>query len=244
MAVDPIASEFPYNSTYAFQENKLGLGVELEGKELNKFIKKGIEYVARNSKGQYKRVSKKHAQKILKNKGSVTHTQTRGGNKKAKRMMESTTDKKVVRHDGHEMANGKTGKNHFQKKAGNGSHVFVENAKNGSFLATTANQEATEEFASDAAAFGAEMTDTVENLGTNVFGDNAFGQFINDFNPLNLGFSYLLQNANETLNGNTNTSNSNSDAATTTTTTSSDANTNTTTTNTNSNTNCDDDECS
>jgi len=33
-STDPISSEYPYNSPYAFAENKLGLGVELEGKEL------------------------------------------------------------------------------------------------------------------------------------------------------------------------------------------------------------------
>ena len=32
--VDPLAEKYPYNSTYAFQENKLGLGRELEGLEL------------------------------------------------------------------------------------------------------------------------------------------------------------------------------------------------------------------
>jgi RHS repeat-associated protein len=35
--VDPLAEEFPYNSVYAFSENKLGLGTELEGKELLPF---------------------------------------------------------------------------------------------------------------------------------------------------------------------------------------------------------------
>ncbi|WP_298753797.1 RHS repeat-associated core domain-containing protein [uncultured Psychroserpens sp.] len=34
VAIDPLASEYVYNSTYAFQENKLGLGIELEGLEL------------------------------------------------------------------------------------------------------------------------------------------------------------------------------------------------------------------
>ncbi len=34
MSVDPLAEKFPYNSTYAFQENKMGLGRELEGLEL------------------------------------------------------------------------------------------------------------------------------------------------------------------------------------------------------------------
>ena len=34
VAIDPLADSYVYNSTYAFQENKLGLGTELEGKEL------------------------------------------------------------------------------------------------------------------------------------------------------------------------------------------------------------------
>ena len=34
MSIDPLAEEYAYNSTYAFQENKLGLGRELEGLEL------------------------------------------------------------------------------------------------------------------------------------------------------------------------------------------------------------------
>ena len=33
-AVNPLAGKYPYNSTYAFQENKMGLGRELEGLEL------------------------------------------------------------------------------------------------------------------------------------------------------------------------------------------------------------------
>ena len=32
--IDPLAEDYVYNSTYAFQENKLGMGTELEGKEL------------------------------------------------------------------------------------------------------------------------------------------------------------------------------------------------------------------
>lgn len=34
MCIDPLAEEYAYNSTYAFQENKMGLGRELEGLEL------------------------------------------------------------------------------------------------------------------------------------------------------------------------------------------------------------------
>jgi hypothetical protein len=36
--VDPLASEYPHNSTYALQENKYGMGVELEGAELLPFF--------------------------------------------------------------------------------------------------------------------------------------------------------------------------------------------------------------
>ncbi len=35
VTIDPLASNYEYNSTYAFQENKLGMGVELEGLELS-----------------------------------------------------------------------------------------------------------------------------------------------------------------------------------------------------------------
>ncbi|RXM42099.1 hypothetical protein BOW57_17825 [Flavobacterium sp. YO64] len=34
MSIDPLAEDYAYNSTYAFQENKMGLGRELEGLEL------------------------------------------------------------------------------------------------------------------------------------------------------------------------------------------------------------------
>lgn len=33
--IDPLAEKYAYNSTYAFQENKLGMGTELEGRELD-----------------------------------------------------------------------------------------------------------------------------------------------------------------------------------------------------------------
>jgi RHS repeat-associated protein len=34
VTIDPLAEDYTYNSTYAFQENKLGMGIELEGAEL------------------------------------------------------------------------------------------------------------------------------------------------------------------------------------------------------------------
>jgi hypothetical protein len=38
-SVDPLASQYAYNTVYAFQENKFGSGVELEGAELKEFGK-------------------------------------------------------------------------------------------------------------------------------------------------------------------------------------------------------------
>ncbi len=40
--IDPLAQDYTYNSTYAFQENKLGLGVELEGLELKR-LRGGVQ---------------------------------------------------------------------------------------------------------------------------------------------------------------------------------------------------------
>ena len=37
MSIDPLAEDYVYNSTYAFQENKMGMGTELEGLELLPF---------------------------------------------------------------------------------------------------------------------------------------------------------------------------------------------------------------
>ncbi|MFN8431862.1 MAG: AHH domain-containing protein [Spirosomataceae bacterium] len=44
---DPLSSQFPYNSVYAFQENKLGLGIELEGAELISFPLSSTSAIAR-----------------------------------------------------------------------------------------------------------------------------------------------------------------------------------------------------
>jgi RHS repeat-associated protein len=44
--VDPLAEDYVYNSTYAFQENKMGMGIELEGLEkvdFKKMLKEGTK---------------------------------------------------------------------------------------------------------------------------------------------------------------------------------------------------------
>lgn len=43
-AVDPLSQKFLYNSPFAFQENKLGLGTELEGAELQSFVGPAVAY--------------------------------------------------------------------------------------------------------------------------------------------------------------------------------------------------------
>ena len=40
--IDPLAENYVYNSTYAFQENKLGMGTELEGKELREWWNQAV----------------------------------------------------------------------------------------------------------------------------------------------------------------------------------------------------------
>ncbi|WP_420571921.1 hypothetical protein [Kordia sp.] len=42
ISIDPLAEDYVYNSIYAFQENKLGMGIELEGAELIRRAKEGL----------------------------------------------------------------------------------------------------------------------------------------------------------------------------------------------------------
>lgn len=68
--------------------------------------------------------------------------------------------------------------------------------------ATSEGSETTgsREVAGKAASFGAKLTDAVENVGTNIFGNNAFGRFINDINPVNIGISDVMKSADKSLN--------------------------------------------
>ena len=50
LSIDPMLSEYPWNSTYAFAENKLGLGTELEGKEL-KYLNGELVYEVQSGQG-------------------------------------------------------------------------------------------------------------------------------------------------------------------------------------------------
>lgn len=57
--IDPLAEEYTYNSTYAFQENKMGMGVELEGLEMVDFSSHdpGLRGATKQEIQQFKRTS-------------------------------------------------------------------------------------------------------------------------------------------------------------------------------------------
>ncbi len=52
--IDPLAEQYNYNSTYAFAENKLGLGIELEGLEVVPSY--GMEYSNARTSEDYRRI--------------------------------------------------------------------------------------------------------------------------------------------------------------------------------------------
>ncbi|WP_276529156.1 RHS repeat domain-containing protein, partial [Tenacibaculum maritimum] len=67
-AVDPLAADYVYNSTYAFQENKLGLGKELEGLELEKhewLDKKGNNHIDYNAHFKIQNNSSASSEEVL-----------------------------------------------------------------------------------------------------------------------------------------------------------------------------------
>jgi hypothetical protein len=53
-SVDPLAPEYPWNSTYAFSGNKLIDGVELEGLEYRNATDAEIDYFHKNGNGDLK----------------------------------------------------------------------------------------------------------------------------------------------------------------------------------------------
>ena len=70
-SIDPLADVYVYNSTYAFQENKLGLGSEFEGKEIKLFewlVKEGTTKVAKELDKKMDGVGMKKTEKSVASK--------------------------------------------------------------------------------------------------------------------------------------------------------------------------------
>jgi RHS repeat-associated protein len=68
MSIDPLAEQYDYNSTYAFQENKMGMGRELEGLELDQSPRFGpnVRYINPSDTQTVH-----NAQNVLKGTGNV-----------------------------------------------------------------------------------------------------------------------------------------------------------------------------
>ncbi len=149
---------------------------------LRALARKGLEWAVKTAKGTFKPVSREQAVKILKEGKSVFSTGENTAKTAKKLMKEAADGKTIVRHDGHKLPNGKTGAPHFQKKSGDGSHVFYRAM---TFAASSVG-------GINPIDPGAALLQTVgertglNNLGKNIIGDNTVGQFLDNWiNPFN-----------------------------------------------------------
>ncbi len=138
--IDPKAESYASQGGYVYAANNPIAFHEKNGENpvlaiLRALAKKGVKYAAKNAKGQLKPVTRKHAQKLLKNKKSVFKTTDGSSIRKAKKVYKSANPKKkIVKHEGHALKNkqgvetGKKGLDHFQKASGDGSHIFYDKA--------------------------------------------------------------------------------------------------------------------
>ena len=78
--IDPLAEEYTYNSTYAFQENKLGLGIELEGLELKR-IRGGLKNIQSGTTSQISQSIKVNTDRAITGGNNVQSGQAQEANK-------------------------------------------------------------------------------------------------------------------------------------------------------------------
>lgn len=139
MSIDPLAEEYAYNSTYAFAENKLGMGRELEGCELGplfgvaEFVKISAEIGAKTSEVVGK--TSEVAGKATEGTGRFSKTQlesfARGNAAEAEQLAKNGLEKNTKPYEATDPKTGKTGKtipDSFEK-TGNKETVEVKNVK-------------------------------------------------------------------------------------------------------------------
>ena len=197
--IDPISEDFESISTYQVSHNNPVWKVELEGLEgvafqkLAKYAKKGIKYVAKNSKGQYKPISRKQALKKLQFKKSVTLT-GKGQSKNAKKLYkEAHPEAKTFRDNAHKVGR-KKGFPHYQKKSGDGSHAFYKTLMLAIGVNATGNaQDDNSKLVADAQS---DILEGVLSVGSTIISESIDGHDSGDINDFEAslivkGFNWL-----------------------------------------------------